>query len=77
MTSVDHQLVGLEGPGGSLVIVGVVFAAVSVLTVSGRLLSRFTVARILGYDDLIMVGSLVGCPAILYSRRTLILWWMS
>lgn len=60
MTLVDREVVGLQGPGMGLVIVGLVFATISASTVAGRILSRVTTKRVLGYDDYIMVVSLVG-----------------
>lgn len=72
MTSVDHEVVGLEGRGMGLVIVGLVFAATAAATVAGRILSRVTTKRMLGNDDYIMVASLVGYLAILYTRQSVI-----
>lgn len=76
MTSVDSKVMGFHGPGEGLVVIGLVFAILSIGSVMGRILSRVTVKRALGIDDYIMVASLVGylSPCYLYARRILMLW---
>lgn len=63
MNSTTEVEVGFQGRGVNLAIVSMILAVLAIAAVTGRVLTRITMKTACGWDDYVIMMSLVcGCP---------------